>query len=286
MSAVGLQLRADSAPVLRVGVLTPHVTLGPEAELPAMDPGRVVTCVARVPLEPTGAGATPTPSALRALASSPAFDDAAELLGRGSLDGIVFPSTSSAFAIGYDAEAALVSRLAERAGVSVMSTCASAVLALRALGAERIALVNPPWFEDELIDLGAAYFIDAGFEVLSSESVALSLDSGDLDAAALYGWTFWHVRADADAIFIGGNGFRTAGAVAELETRLARPILTSNQVLLWHLLGAVGEGTTSEVTGYGRLFEHRFSRHFGRASDNDGAPKHGAVMVPGLEARR
>ena len=271
MSAVGLQLRVDSAPVIRVGVLTPHVTVGPEAELPAMDPGRVVTCVLRVAVDPTGAGAPATPSALCALASSPVLDDAAALLGQGSLDAIVFPSTSSAFAIGYDAETALVSRLSRRSGVPVLSTGASAVLALRALGAERVALVNPPWFDDELTDLGAAYFIDTGFDVLSSASVALAGDSRDLDAAALYGWTFWNVRADADAIFIGGNGFRTADAVAALEAGLARPVLTSNQVLLWHLLAEVGGGTSSEVTGYGRLFQHRLSPRFGRTDDDDGA---------------
>jgi hypothetical protein len=49
----------------------------------------------------------------------------------------------------------------------------------------------------------------------------------------------------------GGNGFLAAGAIAALETTLMRPVLTSNQVLLWILLAHAA--TQFEVSGYGRL---------------------------------
>jgi maleate isomerase len=52
--------------------------------------------------------------------------------------------------------------------------------------------------------------------------------------------------------FTVGNGFRAAGAIAALEAALGRPVLTSNQVLLWNLLAHAG--ATFEVSGYGRLF--------------------------------
>jgi maleate isomerase len=53
-------------------------------------------------------------------------------------------------------------------------------------------------------------------------------------------------------VFIGGNGFRAAGAIDALEATIGRPVLTSNQVLLWHLLMQVdGE---IKIDGYGRLF--------------------------------
>jgi drug/metabolite transporter (DMT)-like permease len=93
-------------------------------------------------------GANPTtPAGLRALTAAPFLDEADELLGRGSVDAIGYASTSSRYAIGFDAEAALVARLSRRVGIPVAATCASAVLALRVLGVERIALVDPPWFD-------------------------------------------------------------------------------------------------------------------------------------------
>jgi AcrR family transcriptional regulator len=54
--------------VIRIGVLTPHRAVGPEEELPAMAPGRVLTCVARVS-DDSSEGVN-TPSGLRAMAAS------------------------------------------------------------------------------------------------------------------------------------------------------------------------------------------------------------------------
>jgi maleate isomerase len=243
--------------VIRVGMLSPHAAVGPEAELPAMAPGRVVMCVARIPAEGTavGFGANPTrPCELRALAAASILDQAAGLLARGSVDVIGYASTSSAYALGFDAEAAVVSRLSRRLGVPVVATCASAVLALRVLDVKRIALVNPPWFDAELNELGAAYFQSQGFDLISSASADLSGYPRRTEAVAVYEWTSRHVDDDVEAVFIGGNGFRAAGAVAALEATISRPVLTSNQVLLWNLLAHAG--ARFEVKGYGRLFAH------------------------------
>jgi uncharacterized protein len=227
--------------VIRIGVLTPHVAAGPEAELPAMAPGRVMTCVARV------------------ASGAPALLDAgAEMLGQGSLGAIVYASTSSAYSIGFDAEAAVESRLSRRAGIPVVSTCSSAVHALRVLDVDRIAIVDPPWFDAGLNELGAAYFRGAGFDVLSSVSADLSQDPRRIEAADVFEWTSRHVGDDAEAVFIGGNGFRAAGAIADLEDTIGRPVLTSNQVLLWNALELTG--APFEVRGYGRLFARKPGR--------------------------
>jgi maleate isomerase len=257
MDAGRPQLHEFGEHVIRVGVLTPHAAVGSEAEFPAMAPGRVITCVARVAVDEAAADVamnSATPSGLRALTASPLLDEAAEMLGWGSLDVVVCASTSLALAIGFDAEAALASRLSALLRIPVLATCASAVLALRTLGAERVALVHPPWFGAELIGLGAAYFQSTGFDVVSSASAALSQDPRRIDAAAVYEWTSRNVGGDAEAVFIAGNGFQAAGAIGALEATLGRPVLTANQVLLWNLLAETG--ATCEVGGYGRLFMH------------------------------
>jgi maleate isomerase len=223
-----------------------------------MAPGRVVACVARVSSDTAGVGvgATPTsPAGLRTLTTPPFLDATADVLKRGSLDVIGYASTSSAYAMGFDAEAALVSRLSRRVGIPVSATCASAVLALRVLDVDRIALVHPPWFDAELNKLGAAYFESGGFDVILSTSAGLSFDPQRIETADVFEWTSRIVSDDAEAVFIGGNGFRAAGAVASLEAAIGRPVLTSNQVLLWDLLEHAG--ATFQVGGYGRLFAHK-----------------------------
>ena len=153
-----------------------------------MAPGRVVTCVARVSSDAaaSGLGATPSLSELRTLTAPPYLDAAADMLGRCSVDVIGYSSTSSAYAIGFDADTAVVSRLSRQVGIPVVATCASAVLALRVLEVERIALVDPPWFDAELNELGAAYFRSAGFDVASSTSAGLSQDPRRIEAGAVF----------------------------------------------------------------------------------------------------
>jgi maleate isomerase len=241
--------------VIRIGVVTPHAAIGPEAEFPAMAPGRVTTCVARVSGGESAAADSATPSGLRALATPPFLDEAVDLLGQGSVAVVAYASTSSAYAIGPDEERALVSRLSHRIGAHVCATCASAVLALRVLAVERVALVHPPWFDAELNELGAAYFRSEQFDVVSSESAALSADPRRIEPTAVYDWTSQHVGGDAEAVFVGGNGFRAAAAIAPLEEAIGYPVLTSNQVLLWNVLALAG--ATFEVTGFGQLFRHR-----------------------------
>jgi maleate isomerase len=220
-----------------------------------MLPGRLVTCVARVSTDVVSEGAGPELTTLgvaRARTAPHPLDEAADLFARGEVGAIGFASTSSAYAMGFEGESGLVSSLSRRLGVPVAGTCASAVLALRVLEVERIALVEPPWFDEDLCESGAAYFRSQGIDVVSSASADLSRNPGRIEPAAVVEWTSRHVGEEAQAVFIGGNGFRAAGAIDALEAALARPVLSSNQVLLWSLLGHVG--STFVISGYGRLF--------------------------------
>jgi len=241
--------------LIRLGVLTPHTAPGPEAEFPIMVPGRITTRVERVPADPAKTRTSPPSAATARRLAGSALDKAAGRLGSDSVEAIGYASTSTAYLLGPDHEDALVARLRRRTGAPVASTCASAVLALRALNVERLALVEPPWFDDELTELGAAYFRSRGFRVVSSVSADLPNDPERIQPAAVFDWITRYVVRDADAVFIGGNGFRSAEAITPLEAALGRPVLTSNQVLLWDLL--FRSGATFEVRGFGQLFRYQ-----------------------------
>jgi maleate isomerase len=82
------------------------------------------------------------------------------------------------------------------------------------------------------------------------------------------------VPARADAVYIGGNGFRAVGVIQALEEDLGIPVLTANQVLLWHLLRLAG--TRAPVAGYGRLFDRDLPAQTGlsaSAADSANPPK-------------
>jgi maleate isomerase len=246
----------------RLGLLVAHASVGPESEVQAMVPNGVSVHAARVPLgvmRPGGAmDATIALEPVRAFADPPRIDDAAALLAAAPLHAIGFAFTGSSYVRGAADDEALRQRLEERTrGIPVAITVASAVLALRALGAGRLALIDPPWFSPALSALGAAYFRSQGLEVVHHAPAGLPSEQRAIHPGQLYEWVRANVPAQAEAVFIGGNGFRAVGVIAALEEDLAIPVLTANQVLCWHLLCLAG--TRAPVAGYGRLFAHPLS---------------------------
>jgi maleate isomerase len=66
------------------------------------------------------------------------------------------------------------------------------------------------------------------------------------------------VPKEAEAVFLGGNGMRTIGAIQALEKALGRPVITSNQVAFWGALRMAN--INARVSGYGQLFEKQLPR--------------------------
>lgn len=148
-----------------------------------MAPAQLAARIVRVSSDPPT-----TPSQLRDLAGS-TLDQAARTFADEPIDVLGYASTSTAYALGFDAEAAVVSRLSAVAGVPVASTCASAVRALRLLEVARIVLVEPPWFAAEVVELGKAYFRSQGFDVVSSQRAQPSQDPSRIEPADVVAWT-------------------------------------------------------------------------------------------------
>ena len=247
----------DTGRHCRIGVLTPHFDIVPELEFAAMAPVGTSVHAARVPFGVSAGATVIGADAVRAFAEPPEVDQAAELLAAAPIDVIVYAFTSSSYLCGIEADTALVKRLQGRTqGVPVVVPCIAALEALRELGVQRLALVNPPWFPSDADRLGAEYFASQGFEVVYHARAGLEhseLPAGQLDIepGPLHDWVSDNVPADVDAIFIGGNGFRAVGAIEVLEKDLERPVLSANQVAFWQALRETGNG--GAVAGYGRL---------------------------------
>jgi maleate isomerase len=214
------------------------------ARIPA--PGATAAAPGRPPTSPAGLRALADPAIL--------FDAAASFGGPGSIDAIGLASTSMGYVIGRPAESARLEELSLRFDVPVDGTSAAAVTALRVMDIERLELVHPRWFDEEMNELGCTYFQSEGFDVVASTSAELPNDPDQIEADEVVTWISRHVSDESQGLFVGGNGFRVAAAVERLEQHVGRPVLSSNQVLLWSLLGKLHVRTA--VSGYGSLFQH------------------------------
>ena len=247
----------------RIGLLTPHADIVPEAEFCALAPDGISIHATRIPFGGYKPGGTMDPTIaedpVRAIADPPAVDDAAEMLAMAPLHAIVFGFTSSSFVRGAADDAALKSRLETRTrGIPVVITCAAAATALAALSAKRVALISPPWFSAEMAQQGARYFQSRGFEAVYSAPADLPSDQQAIQPDQLYNWVRSHVPKSAEAIFIGGNGFRAISVIKALEETLDRPVLSANQAAFWCALRL--SGARAPVSNYGRIFEFDLPR--------------------------
>jgi maleate isomerase len=55
--------------------------------------------------------------------------------------------------------------------------------------------------------------------------------------------------SDMDALFISCTNLRALDAIAPLEARLGKPVLTSNQVLGWHMMQSAGAAFPDSAPG-------------------------------------
>ena len=241
----------------RIGLLTPAADLGPESEFQAMAPAGVSIHAARVPFQAMAPGgdmdeAIPL-APVRAFAEPPYVDDAAELLSQAPVHVIAYGFTSSSYTGSAKDDQVMAERLQGRAGgIPVVVTGTAALSAIETLGASKLALISPPWFSDELTEMGADYFRREGVDVVSAQTAKIPNGQRDFHPGILYEWVRGSVPESADVVFLGGNGFRAVSVIEVLEEDLGIPVLTANQVLFWKSLRTAS--LRAPVDGYGAIF--------------------------------
>jgi len=183
------------------------------------------------------------------------------------LSAVVIGHSSSSILGGEGWDEAVVAAMTPLLAPGTIATTngLDSLAAMKALGVRRPFVVFPAWFNDATLDAGIAYYASRGV----ASAGHLRYDPGrkwrDVPFAELYpqglGFEqeieplYKQIRAacpsDADAIYIAGTGFRCVGIIDVLERDLKRPVLTANQVSLWHTLRL--SGVSLSISGYGRI---------------------------------
>ena len=157
-------------------------------------------------------------------------------------DTIGYACTSAAAVIGEQRVAALIDTAKPGARASNPTTAAKA--AFEALGARRIGLLTP--YSAAVTRQLADTFAAAGYALPSVQSFdeeiegkVARISAGSIAAAI----DTLAATGPLDAIFVSCTNLRCAGLIAEAERRTGLPVLSSNQVLLWHMLQLSGMST-------------------------------------------
>lgn len=171
------------------------------------------------------------------------------LLPDGSLDVISYACTSGSLVIG---ESRVFAELNKGAPKAKTTSLISGVLrALKTIGAKRVAVCTP--YLDEINEQEAVYMQAAGFEITMIKGLNLEKDSDMIRVRpeAIKALARSVDSPEADAVFISCGALRSIDIVDTLEAELGKPVICSNQAMMWDMLRLAG--IEDKVPGYGRL---------------------------------
>lgn len=177
---------------------------------------------------------------------------AALILPDAPLDVLCYACTSGSVVIGEDrVRAALASA---DPGAQTTTLVTGVIRALEALEARRIVIGTP--YLDEVNRIEADYLTERGFDVLGITGLNLTNDADMARVSPDYIESFALSldRQDADAIFISCGALRSIEVVERIEAKVGKPVVVSNQAMLWDCLRLAG--VDDRLTGLGQLF-HR-----------------------------
>ena len=214
------------APRARIGLIIPSVNRMTEPQFNHYAPDGLGVFVAR------GRVAGQPGKTVAELADEIAH--AAGTLADAGPDLIVFHCTHTSMKEGADGEARIIELIRRTTGIEALSTSSLVNDALRALGINKLVVLSPYMSNANIVD----YLTAAGFEVV--KDVALKCQSpADFEAVTPQRWLQLALANDtpeADGIFLSCTNTTQIEAVAAIEQKLGKPVVNSNQAVLWGCL--------------------------------------------------
>lgn len=212
-------------PRARVGLIIPSVNTFCEPQFNRFAPPGLGVHVARARV--AGEWKRPLPE------MKGEIESAARLLSDCAPDLIVFHCTDTSMSQGPQGEGRILDIVQAATGIEAMATSRLVLEAMRTLGMSRVVLLTPYKSNKPIVD----YLASAGIVVV--RDVALGLEAKDFGGVTPEQWTALAAendRAEADGVFLSCANTTQIEAVAEVERRVGKPVVNSNQAVLWGCL--------------------------------------------------
>lgn len=156
-----------------------------------------------------------------------------EVLAECAPDLMVYNCTASSMKEGPEGEKRILDIMEKAAGIPSISTSAAVSDAFRTMGIKSVVVLTPYPNNDDIL-----FYLDKiGIKVVNN--VALNLNTARYGAVTPQEWTelaAQHDSKDADAIFFSCAATTQIDAVEPTEKALGKPVVNSNQAVLWSVL--------------------------------------------------
>ncbi|WP_159941577.1 MULTISPECIES: Asp/Glu racemase [unclassified Nocardiopsis] len=151
---------------------------------------------------------------------------------------IGYACASGSFVHGLTGERRLHRAMVDAGAPAAVTTSGALLLALDALGVDRVAVVTP--YVDSVTDRLLSYLAEHRVAVTSSVGLGLLSHIWRVTYAEVSEAVHSVDRPDAQAVFISCTNVLTYDIIAPLERELGKPVIAANQVTMWAVMRAAG----------------------------------------------
>ena len=244
-------MKALSRGRARIGVLVPFTNTNLEPDLAMLCPAGVSVHIARI--GGYDEDEVPDEDQMAALGAAN-MDEPLAMLQAVTPDVLMYGCTSATLAHGPTFDRDLAATIRSQSGAQTVTAASSLVNALKALGVDRIGFASP--YVASLNDRAIAFLADEGFTCVARADFdgRLSNDGqGALTPEDVYALGLRADTPEAEVIVLSCTDMRAIEVIDRLEQALGKPVITSNQAMMFQTLQMLG--ITDTPAGFGRLFE-------------------------------
>lgn len=169
-------------------------------------------------------------------------------------DVVLYGCTSATLTHGVAFDRELAANIKVSCGAETVTAAGALVNALSFLGVARIGFASP--YVAAINDLAVAFLTDAGLEVVNRSEVEAELDNygqGEMTPDKVCELGRGAECSDADAVVLSCTDMRSVETIARLEDEIGKPVISSNQAMVFQAMQLAGMG--EPMPGYGQLLE-------------------------------
>jgi maleate isomerase/arylmalonate decarboxylase len=218
----------------RLGVLLPFTNTNLEPDLVMLRPPGVSLHFAR--LGGYDQDAVPDTGQMAGLGAA-SLEEPLRLIAGVRPDVILYGCTSATLTHGLAFDRDLAARIRGITGASTVTAAGAILHGLRALGVTRIGFASP--YVGEINELATAFLLAAGIETVAQADIGRALDNygqGELTPDEIFELARRADNAEAQAIVLSCTDMRSVEVVERLEAALCKPIVSSNQAMVFSAL--------------------------------------------------
>ena len=175
-----------------------------------------------------------------------------DILPNEKINTIAYGCTSGTIAIGKEKIKEKIQ--IAKPGCYITTPITSAIKAINKMKIKKIAIFTP--YPDSVNKTVFEYFSKEKIEVLSFSSFNLDsdLEIGKVDPNYLLEVLTKMETSSAEGLFVSCTALPVLKILDQVETKIKKTVLSSNQTLIWDSIRSVGYN--SPVSGYGKLFRN------------------------------